>query len=210
MKFVGAGFKPAPTLYIINIISMYVSNYNRRSIRLRGYDYSQEGAYFITICCQDKIHRFGTIAEGKMMLNEYGEIALAQWYKLQDRFINIQIDIFQIMPNHIHGIVVLTNPVGVGLAPTQNSPPTNIPTRAGVNPAPTNIQHHNTIGDIVRTYKSLVANECLQTYKTNHQTMGKLWQRNYYEHIIRDEQSYYAIAEYIENNPAHWDTDEYQ
>lgn len=193
---------------------MYLSTYNRRSIRLRGYDYSQEGCYFVTICCQDKIHRFGTIAEKKMMLNEYGKIAFTQWYKLQDRFINVQVDVFQIMPNHIHGIIVLINPVGVGLAPTQNTQLTiqqpNMSIRAEVNPAPTNIQNHNTIGDIVGTYKSLVAYECLKIYKTNHQTMGKLWQRNYYEHIIRDEQSYYAIAEYIENNPSNWDTDEYR
>ncbi|MDQ5929218.1 MAG: REP-associated tyrosine transposase, partial [Bacteroidota bacterium] len=81
--------------------------HHRRSIRLKGYDYSQSGAYFITICCQDMKHRFGEIENGEMILNEYGKIAYKEWENLTDRFANVALDVFQIMPNHIHGIVVL-------------------------------------------------------------------------------------------------------
>lgn len=201
--------------------------HHRRSIRLKGYDYSQAGAYFITICCEDRICRFGEIAVGaglapaQMRLNEYGEIAYNEWVKLSERFMNVDLDVFQIMPNHIHGIIVL-NDVGAGFTPAQNneiSPIDEISpiemknddniraragarTRAGASPAPT-----TTVCDIVGAYKSLVAHGCLDVYKSKNEMMGKLWQRNYHEHIIRNEQSYQTISNYIVNNPAKWNDD---
>jgi len=81
--------------------------HHRRSIRLKGYDYSQEGAYYITIVCRDRKHFFGTIENGIMKLNAFGKIAYEQWQKLTERFPNIELDIFQIMPNHMHGIIVI-------------------------------------------------------------------------------------------------------
>src|SRR5665647_890283 len=79
--------------------------HHRRSIRLKGYDYSQAGAYFITICCQDRECRFGKIENDEMILNEYGTIAYNEWNKLSDRLSNFELDVFQIMPNHMHGII---------------------------------------------------------------------------------------------------------
>ena len=79
--------------------------HHRRSIRLKGYDYSQAGLYFITICCQDKICRFGNVVNGKMVLNDYGQTAYIEWVKLAERFPNFELDVFQIMPNHLHGIL---------------------------------------------------------------------------------------------------------
>ena len=222
----------------------------RRSIRLKGYDYSQAGAYFITICCQDRECRFGKIENDEMILNEYGTIAYNEWNKLPERFKNFELDVFQIMPNHIHGIIVLeeTN-VGAGFTPAQNDidntntetgnvlnrhqwpmqinnvqpqqkgQPQGLPlqqitddNQARVNHAPT---INATVGDVVGAYKSLVANGCLEIYKqkwvevNSIPTMGKLWQRNYYEHIIRNEQSYQTISEYIINNPAKWNDDKF-
>lgn len=168
--------------------------HHRRSIRLKGYDYSTPDPYFITICCQDMKCRFGKIVNGEMILNEYGIIAYNEWVKLTDRFGNFELDVFQIMPNHMHGIIVLTA-VGAGFTPVQT-------VWAGVNPAPT-------ISDIVGAYKSLVANECLNIYKSNNEKMGKLWQRNYYEHIIRNERAYQNISNYIINNPAKWREDKF-
>lgn len=81
--------------------------HHRRSIRLKGYDYSQSGLYFITICCQDMICRLGKIVNGEMVLNELGSIAYNEWLKLPERFPNFELDLIQIMPNHIHGIVAL-------------------------------------------------------------------------------------------------------
>jgi putative transposase len=197
--------------------------HHRRSIRLKGYDYSQAGAYFITICCQDRECRFGKIENDQMVLNEFGAITYNEWNKLPERFSNFELDVFQIMPNHMHGIIVL---VGAGLTPARLTPARLTPAqndqtagtnRAGANPAPT--------GDIIGAYKSLVANECLKIFKSrwpegnpeNDQwagvnpapTMGKLWQRNYYEHIIRNEQSYQTISNYIICNPSKWKHDKF-
>lgn len=186
----------------------------RRSIRLKGYDYSQAGLYFITICVQDRKCLFGKIETNEMMLNDFGIVANEQWEKLAERFTNFELDVYQIMPNHMHGIILLTENVGAGLASAQNENITD-DKRAGVNPAPTN----KTIGDIVGAYKSLVANACLEIHKrywtgmnpatTKIPMMGKLWQRNYYENIIRDEQSYQHISEYIINNPKNWKGDKF-
>jgi putative transposase len=169
--------------------------HHRRSIRLKGYDYSKAGAYFITICCQDMKHRFGEIENGEKILNEYGKIAYNEWAKLTSRFPNMEFDVFQVMPNHMHGIVVL---VGATLAVAQNST-----IGAGASPART------TIGAIVGAYKSLVFNACLDIYKSKNERMGKLWLRNYYEIIIRNEFSYQNISNYIINNPAKWDEDKF-
>jgi putative transposase len=94
--------------------------HKRRSIRLKGYDYSQAGSYFITICCQNRECRFGKIENTEMILNEYGIIAYNEWAKLPERFPNFELDVFQIMPNHMHGIVALQN-VGAGFTPAQNA-----------------------------------------------------------------------------------------
>lgn len=183
--------------------------HHRRYIRLKGYDYSQAGLYFITIRCQNRIYRFGEVVDGKMALNKYGEIAYNEWLKLSERFFNFELDVFQIMPNHIHGIILLHDfsvvcTVGAGFTPTQN----DHDIRATARVAPT-------VNDIVGAYKSLVANGCLEIWKSQWAgvnpvpIMGKLWQRNYYEHIIRNEQSYQTISNYIINNPAKWTNDKF-
>ncbi len=160
--------------------------HHRRSIRLKGYDYSQAGAYFITICCKDMKCIFGKIENSEMILNEFGQIAFDEWIKLSERFANFEWDLFQIMPNHMHGILVLIE-----------------------NPEPT------TMGDIMGAYKSIVANECLKIWKSRWTgagpvpIMGKLWHRNLYEHIIRNEYSYQNISNYITNNPKNWKDDKF-
>jgi len=198
--------------------------HHRRSIRLKGYDYSQAGMYFITICCQDRISRFGYIEKDEMILNENGKIAYEEWTKLSTRFQYFESDVFQIMPNHIHVIIILNNvgatlavaqnntinqndgtgfantQNGTGFAHTQIGQPQGLPKQAGASPAPT-------IGNIVGAYKSMVANACLDIYKSKNEIMGKFWQRNYHEHIIRNEQSYKTISDYIINNPAKWNND---
>jgi len=346
--------------------------HHRRSIRLKGHDYSQAGLYFITICCENRKYRFGKIKNEKMILNEYGTIAYNEWIKLTERFSNFELDVFQIMPNHMHAIIALNtvgagfnpvhnkpqnnivgagfnpvhnkpqnnivgagcipvhnnvenntvgagfnpvqnnpqnNTVGAGFNPVQNNPQNNIvgagfnPVQnnpqnnivgagfnpvhnnpqnntvgagfnpvhnnpqnnivgagfnpvhnnvenntvgAGFNPVHNNVEKHHkiygqssngqphglpihltdndnwatarvapTIGDIIGAYKSLVANECLKIWKTKWvganpaPIMGKLWQTNYYEHIIRNQQSYHNISEYIVNNPAKWQKDKF-
>ncbi|CAN5645601.1 transposase [soil metagenome] len=194
--------------------------HHRRSIRLKGYDYSQAGLYFITICCQDRKCRFGKIENGEMILNELGTIAYNKWIKLVERFTSFELDVFQIMPNHMHGIILLNDVAGAdtlaqlgqpqGLAPTdavaENGSITDCDDIwTGASPVPTNA----TIGEIIGAYKSLVFNGCLKIYKSKNDMMGKLWQRNYYEHIIRNIKSYENISNYIINNPAKWAEDKF-
>jgi REP element-mobilizing transposase RayT len=195
--------------------------HHRRSIRLKGYDYSQAGAYFITICCDDRICRFAKIVNKEMILNQFGLIAYKEWIKLADRFINFDLDVFQIMPNHVHMILVLKDvgaSVGATLAVAQKENINNNfiddeivvdeNLRAGESPAPT-AAPTAAMSDIIGAYKSIVANACLTIYKEKNEQMGKLWQRNCYEHIIRNEKSYQNISNYIINNPANWDADKF-
>jgi REP element-mobilizing transposase RayT len=138
-----------------------------------------------------------------------------------ERFMNFELDVFQIMPNHIHGIISLTtvgsrlaldpensieeNPVASGLAPDVfiiDGQPIGLPQRLTQQKKPS-------IPDIVGAYKSIVANGCLEIYKSRDEVMGKFWQRNYYEHIIRNEFAYYNISEYIINNPIKWEEDRF-
>lgn len=123
--------------------------HHRRSIRLKGYDYSQEGLYFITICCKDRKYRFGKIENDKMILNEYGTIAYDEWIKLTERFSNFELDVFQIMPNHMHAIIALKN-VGTGFTPTlysaHNSAHNNA-VRTGFTPALYSAQNHTQNND---------------------------------------------------------------
>jgi REP element-mobilizing transposase RayT len=182
--------------------------HHRRSIRLKGYDYSQPGLYFITICVRKMECLFGKIENEGMILNDFGLIAHREWEKLTERFSNFELDVFQIMPNHMHGIILLKGVEGEK---------GYIEEGAGVNPARKGgnlsgeIGAHK-IGDIVGAYKSIVANECLKLFKLNYQDefMGKLWHRDYYEHIIRNELSYQRISEYIVNNPKNWKKDKFQ
>jgi putative transposase len=214
------------------IFNKFTGYHNRRSIRLDGYDYSRPGFYFVTICIHDRKQRlFGNVANGKMILNEMGKIAFDTFNQLPERFPNMKPHVFQIMPNHVHAIIAIhVVPVGATLAVARNPVavaqyiPVDGPTkqnRAGASPAPTNITEptENTdrkmitenaktaIGDIVGAYKSLVANGCLKIHKSKNEHMGKLWQRNYYEHVIRDEKSLFAIRKYILENPMNWDFD---
>lgn len=231
--YVAAKYRITPTIIKMNNKPKYNPQiHHRRSIRLKGYDYSQAGLYFITICCDRRGNPsrlpFGNIENGKMVLNEYGQIAYNEWEKLQQRFTHVDLDVFQIMPNHIHAIIALT-PVGATLAVAHDTAVAlditkndmnavravrAVRVRAGASPAPT-VQNDMdmgvrvTVSDIVGAYKSLVANGCLEIYKIKNETMGQLWQRNYYEHIIRNEQAYQTISEYIINNPEKWAADKF-
>jgi REP element-mobilizing transposase RayT len=201
--------------------------HNRVSIRLKGYDYSRAGLYFITICCHHKVPRFGVVVNGKMELNEFGIIAYAEWLKLSERFSNVELDAFQIMPDHMHGIILLKNPpVGAGFTPAPPAPPappsklnpmqpdgptatSDLAASAMVDSTATARVAPITVGGIVGAYKSMVSNRCLDIYKFKNETMGQFWQRNYYEHIIRTEQSYQRISKYIINNPLKWTKDKF-
>ena len=176
----------------------------RQSIRLYEYDYSLEGLYFVTICTQNRVCLFGEIINEKMVLNEMGKIAHEEWGKTPRLRKNIKIHEFIIMPNHMHGVIEI---VDVGAYCIRPQTPT------GVCNTPLQQEQDNrfqspaqTLGAIIRGYKSAVTRQINELRGTRN---IPIWQRNYYEHIIRNDESYQKITEYIYENPNNRQTDYY-
>ncbi|MDR1424448.1 MAG: hypothetical protein LBI92_07585 [Azoarcus sp.] len=165
---------------------------HRRSIRLKGYDYARAGAYFITACTQGRACLFGDIAGEEMRLNDAGCIVVAAWNDLPAHYAGIVLDEFVVMPNHIHGIVtIVANTVGAGLKPAP-TPCESAPARSP------------RLSEIVRAFKTFSA----RRINASRGAAGTpVWQRNYYEHIIRDDESLNCIRQYIIDNPAQWAMD---
>ena len=203
------------------------SHHRRRSIRLKAYDYSTAGAYFVTIVTQERLCVFGDVADGEAHLTDAGEMIRQVWHEIPIRFPSFEIDEFVVMPNHIHGILIIHSPVGVPLVGTQDAAhakTTDSPSFVGVLPtdaarptygdrtttrvAPTE-GGNATLGEVVGAYKSLTTLE----YSKGVENYGwppfdkRLWQRNYYERIIRDNRELDGAREYIANNPTQWELD---
>lgn len=179
--------------------------HNRQSLRLQGYDYSSPGFYFITICAQNMEHIFGDVIGGKIRLNECGEIANNEWVKTESIRDNVRLDAFVVMPNHIHGIIeiLVKNP---NIGANRDSP---LRYKNGINNSFYKTKFEspsNNLGAIIRGYKSAVTKQINQVRQTHGQ---KLWQRNYYDHIIRNEESLFHIREYIKHNPMNWNKDRF-
>lgn len=178
--------------------------HHRRSIRLKDYDYSQAGAYYVTMNVQNRECLFGEIVNYEMVLNEAGKMIDEQWNALAKRFPNIELDVYQIMPNHSHGIVAIVESVGAALVVARNMDTKDIHANgAGIKPAPT-------LGDIIGAFKSITTHEYINGVDNKNwpQFYKRLWQRNYYEHVVRDEADLNRIRDYIQSNPANWDEDE--
>jgi putative transposase len=254
--------------------------HHRRSIRLRGFDYSQAGAYFVTVCTQDRYCYFGQISDGQMQLNDAGRMVWAEWHALPTRFPGIQLDEFVVMPNHVHAVVWIVGaplvgarspdgadgattgaaPAGVVGAPlvgarspdradgaTTGAAPTGVvgaplvgarspdgadgattgAAPAGVVGAPlvgaqspdgadgatTRVAPTGarcTIGDVIGAFKSITTNGYIQGVNGHHWATfpGRLWQRNYYEQVIRNDETLNRIRQYIVDNPAQWADDD--
>ena len=172
---------------------------NRRSIRLRGYDYSQAGAYFITICTQNRRCLFGTIEEDGMVLNDAGRTAADCWLQIPDHFPNIKLDEWMVMPNHIHGILVIVYSSANAVPVEANN---YSPLRAPQPPPQRPTGTSRTIGSMVRGFKIGVTKWYRQRSDTS-----QIWQRNYWEHIIRNEPELNRIRRYIVDNPMQWEQD---
>jgi putative transposase len=207
--------------------------HHRRSIRLQGYDYSQAGAYFITICTHNRECLFGKITDGRMKINDAGRMIQSVWEDMPPRFDGVELDTFNVMPNHIHGIMVLTPRRGEScIRPSYNH----------IRPSPVKRPNHcpsdehsindgtgdhmadhkggdhkdrpygtlpGTVGRIIQAFKSITTHQYTVGAKKLGwpSFQGKLWQRNYWEHIVRNETELNRIREYIINNPAQWESD---
>lgn len=163
--------------------------HHRRSIRLKGYDYSQPGAYFVTICTHQRICNLGKIVDGKMVVNQSGSIVQTVWDELPKHYLHVELDEFCIMPNHVHCIIVLVDGNG-GRGRSETSPYHRL-------------KRHG-LPEIVRALKSFSSrriNELKGTQGT------PFWQRNYYERIIRTQRHLNSVRKYIRDNPLKWERD---
>ena len=185
---------------IANRMSYDPNKHHRRSIRLPGYDYAQPGAYFVTVCVQGRGCLFGDIAGDEMVPNEAGRMVSAWWYELPRKFPSCDPDVLVVMPNHIHGVIVIREgPVG-----------------ADQRVRPGSCAHDHTgahtgapLPRIVQWFKTMTTNAYARGVNERGWTpfVARLWQRNYYEHIVRDEDELNRIREYIVNNPRSWNED---
>ncbi|MDP2755953.1 MAG: hypothetical protein Q8P40_16445 [Nitrospirota bacterium] len=175
--------------------------HHRRSIRLKDYDYSQAGAYYVTICIQGKVCLLGDIADGVMALNDAGRMIEKWWCKLPEKFEFIELDEYVVMPNHFHGIINIVGAVGADLCVCPDNRNKNI-----------NQGEHtgSPLHRIVQWFKTMITNEYIHGVKQYNWPpfSGRFWQRNYYEHIIRNEDELNKIREYIVRNPAMWGEDD--
>ena len=173
--------------------------HHRRSIRLRNYDYSQPGAYFVTICTYQKQPWFGEIKNGQMYLNQLGKIVADEWLKTCKIRPNFQLDEWVIMPNHFHGIVIINDYSG----DDQSLGARDAPLDLGARDAPLQ-QKPNSLSSCIAGFKSAVTKR-INLLRQNTDT--PIWQRNYYESILRDEKYLAVVREYIINNPKNWPND---
>ena len=192
---------------------MKTKTYHRRSIRLTGYDYTQNGHYFLTICTRNRECLFGEVHDGRMYLSNYGRIVTECWQKIPDHFPQIVLHEYVIMPNHVHGIIEMQNNtdtnivdesiVGAAVGANTTGMCADTTDVGANNYSPlqtTQFRPHGTsrtVGSVVRGFKIGVTRQ-----------MGfSPWQRNYYEHIIRNNESYQYIVKYIAQNPLKWEED---
>ena len=184
--------------------------HNRKSIRLKGCNYAQAGLYFITICTHNRAHLFGQIINGEMVLNAAGSVAVKCWQDIPAHFPTAALHEYVVMPNHVHGIIELQPPFPVGAndySPQNNHMDNdrangNSPRRQAM-PFRSPSQ---SIGSIVRGFKIGVTKWF--RYENEFAQNAQIWQRNYYDHIIRNDAAYHRISNYILNNPAKWKDDQ--
>jgi len=180
--------------------------HHRRSIRLKGYDYRQAGAYFVTICTQDRAFLFGQVVHDEMQLNDAGKMVYDVWNDLPAFYPGVQTDAFIVMPNHIHGIIIL---VGADLPVGPDSGPRACPGQPQELGQPQGVASTLGLPDVVHRFKTMTTKRYADGVKRLgwEPFRGRLWQRNYYEHIIRNEESLNRIREYILTNPMRWELD---
>ena len=175
-------------------MALYKNKYRVESVRLKGWDYSSPGHYFITICTKNRECLFGNIVQNKIVLSDMGKIMERYWREIPDHFNGVKLDEYVIMPNHIHGIIsIMVETPNLGVS-TGTDPET------GTDPDKKNTPN---IGIIINQYKRICTIRIRESYPGI-----IIWQTRYHDHIIRDENELYRIRQYIIKNPANWEKDD--
>ena len=174
--------------------------HHRRSIRLRGYDYSSPGYYFVTVCTQQRRFLYGAVVDADMQLNDAGQMVERWWQRLAEKFVQVELDEHVTMPNHFHGIIVVVD--------SRRGAPMCAPSR-GRSDEVSLPEKRVSLGEIVQWFKTMTTNEFIRGVKESGWPRfdRKLWQRDYFEHVIRDEKSLNNIRRYIRANPLMWPHD---
>lgn len=189
--------------------------HHRRSVRLKGYDYSSVGAYFVTICVQDKLGLLGHITNSQIFLDDAGKMIDHWWNEMKNKYPFITIDDYVIMPNHFHGIIHI---VGADLCVCPDNDTNSAKdkqTEIVQDSQPIKGEHtgsplrRTAISNMVQWFKTMSTNEYIRHVKYNGWPAfsGRLWQRNYYEHIIHGDRGLRKIRKYIADNPRAWEAD---
>ncbi|HXD33251.1 MAG TPA: transposase [Pyrinomonadaceae bacterium] len=208
--------------------------HHRRSIRLRGYDYSQANPYYLTLCAEDGQCLFGEIVEGRMHLNSAGKMIEKWWTELEQKFPNTLTDSFQIMPNHLHSVFVILGDgldmaalYGIGLdrldfdhaeenegivasfGASRRSSKIMRSLSDKVSSVGETKRKNPQLGEMMQWFKTMATNEYIRGVRNLgwEPFPGKLWQRNYFEHVVRRQESLTRVREYIRDNPARWHLD---
>ncbi|MTJ32009.1 transposase [Aphanizomenon sp. UHCC 0183] len=187
--------------------------HKRQSIRLQGYDYSQSGLYFITICCYERECLFGNIINSQITLNNFGELIKEEWLKSAEIRKEIELDEFVIMPNHFHGIVIINQEINRdfiknNVEASDNNVGANgrSPLRQEIQSSPPKISMKpKSLSSLIAGFKSATTKKINMIRNT---PQNPVWQRNYYDHIIRNDESLTRIREYLQNNPLSWENDQ--
>jgi REP element-mobilizing transposase RayT len=194
--------------------------HNRQSLRLPEYDYRAPGAYFVTICTANRRCLFGTVVDAQMRLNDYGAIVAEEWRRTEQVRDRVIIDTFVVMPNHTHGIIVITDPPDDAdddsndrseLASNDDADNNRGRDSPAVNPYHGKNPNRTfggaiagSLSTIMRQFKSMVTKRINRLRDTPD---GDVWQRNFYEHVVRNRNALQRIRRYIRRNPTQWDTD---
>ncbi|HEX9776895.1 MAG TPA: transposase [Geopsychrobacteraceae bacterium] len=176
--------------------------HHRQSNRLRDYDYAAGGAYFITICTHERALLFGAVTDETLRLNEAGEMVRDEWLHTAIMRPRVALDAFVVMPNHFHAVLLLHD-VGAHCVRPEDSPRTDNPDARSARLR----RQRDSLGSIISGFKSAVT----RGINVLHDSSGiPVWQRNYYEHVIRNDADLQRLRDYIAGNPVRWDEDEYR
>ena len=177
---------------------------DRKANRFKTHDYSRAGGYFVTICARDRVHYFGEVESGAMTANAAGKMVERTWSELPECYEGVEIDQFQLMPDHVHGIIVIVETAGAG---PRACPPVNRREREG---QPQGVVSAMSLSDVIHRFKSLTTRRYVAGVKNSgwRPFDGKLWQRSFYDRVIRDDDDMNRIREYARNNPLRWALDE--